>query len=127
MRHSMFYLLVLAAAVGIPYFSTEWNKTGQWFSGKSVSAEASPGGDAAGGNNVAAIGGSAAVNGGPALPAPPGAANQPNIPPVVEIAEALRLDVNSAWVLGRWPRVTAGLPDEDLQGYRVALVTGTRE
>ena len=35
--------------------------------------------------------------------------------------------MTAAWVLGAGLRVTAGLPDADLQGYRVPLVTGTRE
>jgi hypothetical protein len=43
------------------------------------------------------------------------------------MAEALRFDVTAPWVLQRWPRVVTGLPDGDLQGYRVPLVTGTRE
>ena len=50
-----------------------------------------------------------------------------NAPPVVEMADALRFDVTASWILGRWPRVTAGLPDAGLQGYRVALVSGTRD
>jgi hypothetical protein len=46
--------------------------------------------------------------------------------PVVELPQALRFDVTTAWVLGRWPRVSAGLAQLDLQGYRVPLVTGTK-
>ena len=38
----------------------------------------------------------------------------------------LRFDVTVEWVLRRWPRVTTGLPDLQLQGYRVPLVTGTK-
>lgn len=38
--------------------------------------------------------------------------------------EVLRFDVTPAWVLGHWPRVSAGLAEVDLQGYRVPLVTG---
>ena len=126
-RHSMFYFLVLCAAVGIPYFSTEWNsKSSQWFSGRSVSeTPAAVEGTAAA--NSTGMGNLAAPDS-PAFTAPaPTLANAVPAPPVVDLSEALRFEVTSAWVLGRWPRVTAGLPDEDLQGYRVALVTGTRE
>jgi hypothetical protein len=125
-RHSMFYFLVLCAAVGIPYFSTEWNKSGQWFSGRSgTETPAATDGTAAA--NSTGMGSLAAPNSPVFDSLSPSAANAVSAPPVVDLAEALRFEVTSAWVLGRWPRVTAGLPDEDLQGYRVALVTGTRE
>ncbi|HEX7376245.1 MAG TPA: DUF6690 family protein [Pirellulales bacterium] len=42
-----------------------------------------------------------------------------------DLADIFRWDITTAWVLGRWPRVSAGLSEVDLQGYRVPLVTGT--
>lgn len=42
-----------------------------------------------------------------------------------DLAEIFRWDITTAWVLGHWPRVSAGLAQVDLQGYRVPLVTGT--
>jgi hypothetical protein len=45
--------------------------------------------------------------------------------PLPSLAEVLRLDMTVEWVLHRWPRVTTGLPQLQLQGYRVPLVTGT--
>ena len=47
--------------------------------------------------------------------------------PVQDLAEILRFDVTSGWVLRRWPRVSTGLAELQLQGYRVPLVTGTSE
>jgi len=41
--------------------------------------------------------------------------------------DALRFDVTTAWVLANWPRVSAGLAELDLQGYRVPLVSGTAD
>jgi hypothetical protein len=125
-RHSMFYVLVLCAAVGIPYFSTEWNKTNQWFSGRPTT-EMPAATDATGAANATGMGTLAPANSPAFTATAPAQPNAPAAPPVVDLAEALRFEATSAWVLGRWPRVTAGLPDEDLQGYRVALVTGTRE
>jgi hypothetical protein len=130
-RHTMFYFLVLCAAVGIPYLSSEMQKGGQ-------SAAASP---------VATTGPVAETAATPTVPAPvianaagqanvaanqaisgmPPAAPATGLPPMVELAEAIRFDVTPPWVLGRWPRVTAGLPDADMQGYRVPLVSGTAE
>ena len=119
-RHSMFFFLVLCAALGLPYVTSEWSHLGQIFGGGAAPAAIanpnSPTPEAAKG-----------------LPPPANtfgevapAANL-NLTPVVDMAEAIRLDVTASWVLGRWPRVTAGLPDADQQGYRVPLITGTRD
>jgi hypothetical protein len=127
-RHSLFYFVILCAAVGIPYLSNEWGSPSQWFSGHRGAA------DAAVADATAAIDGSPTgtanltdggntVFGGVALGGP----DAPRGVPLVDIEECLRFDVTAAWILGRWPRVTAGLPDHDLQGYRVPLVTGTQE
>jgi hypothetical protein len=48
-------------------------------------------------------------------------------PPMGSLAEVLRFDVSPDWIMRRWPRVSSGLADVQLQGYRVPLVTGTRE
>jgi hypothetical protein len=54
------------------------------------------------------------------------------LPPVdgsqpIRFEEVFRLDVNSAWLMARWPRVSTGLAEPNLHGYRVPLVTGKRE
>jgi hypothetical protein len=48
-------------------------------------------------------------------------------PPVYRLEEVLRFDVSTTWVTSRWPRISAGLAELDLHGYRVPLVTGTGE
>jgi len=45
--------------------------------------------------------------------------------PSPTMAEALSFDVTADWIMRRWPRVSAGLAQVQLQGYRVPLVTGT--
>ena len=45
----------------------------------------------------------------------------------IEFAQVFRLDINSAWLMKNWPRVTTGLTDLTLHGYRVSLVTGIRD
>jgi hypothetical protein len=42
-----------------------------------------------------------------------------------ELGEVFRWEITTSWILGHWPRVSAGLADVELQGYRVPLVTGT--
>lgn len=46
-------------------------------------------------------------------------------PPVRDLAEVIRFDVSTGWVMGRWSRVSTGMAQLQLQGYRVPLVTGT--
>ena len=68
----------------------------------------------------------------------PVAAGASDVPPLVggaellarapthnDLAEVFRWDVTTAWVLAHWPRVSAGLSEVEMQGYRVPLVTGT--
>ena len=45
--------------------------------------------------------------------------------PVNRLAEVFRFDVSTGWVMQRWPRVSTGMSDLQLQGYRVPLMTGT--
>ena len=47
--------------------------------------------------------------------------------PVADLAEVFRFDVTPGWVMQRWPRVSTGLIQIQLEGYRVPLVTGTTE
>ena len=44
-----------------------------------------------------------------------------------DLGEVLRFDGSPEWVMARWPRVTAGLAELELQGYRVPLVSGTSQ
>lgn len=61
---------------------------------------------------------------------PKSAAPQPRAAgevPFIPFEQALNWRVTPAWVLGTWPRVTTTLPELDVQGYRVSLVSGTGE
>jgi hypothetical protein len=46
-------------------------------------------------------------------------------PPVAHFAEILRFDITPDWIAARWPRVTATLAEQGLEGMRVPAVTGT--
>jgi hypothetical protein len=59
----------------------------------------------------------AAPSAAPALP--------PGGVPFHDMADAFRFDVTPGWVIENWPRVSAGLGQLPLHGYRVPLVTGT--
>ncbi len=65
----------------------------------------------------------------PSAPTPSGQALAParDDPPVLGIADVFRFDITTDWIVARWPRVSAGLALLELQGYRVPLITGTRE
>jgi hypothetical protein len=60
---------------------------------------------------------------GPAGPASPATPRTPT----PSLAEVLRFDVSVGWILAKWPRVSAGLSQMDLQGYRVPWVSGTAQ
>jgi len=44
---------------------------------------------------------------------------------VDDLARVFRFDITPGWVIQHWPRVSTGLADLRLEGYRVPLVTGT--
>jgi hypothetical protein len=44
--------------------------------------------------------------------------------PVVNLGEALRLEIQPDWVLSRWPRVATVVGELDWAGMRVPLITG---
>lgn len=46
---------------------------------------------------------------------------------LVDLAEILRFDIDPAWVVHRFPRVSTGLSNVGNHGYRVPLVTGTMQ
>ena len=122
-RRGAFFFVVLCLAVGIPYASTEWGQVSHLFSGStSTSAETPADGTPSAAAAAVGLPLSTPVLGG----VTPGAPTA-DLPPIVDLGEALRFDVTNSWILGRWPRVTTGLPDENMQGYRVPLVTGTGE
>ena len=62
-----------------------------------------------------------------ASPTRPSSAVSSDALSVSAIEDTLRFDVTPAWILQQWPRVSAGLGDLQLQGYRVPLVSGTAE
>ncbi len=127
-RHSMFYFFVLCAAVGIPYASSQFNKGGQ-SAGAAAAANPTPVAETGAPVDAATIPAAAVERltaaSTPVLGAVTPAGPTTDLPPMVDLAEAIRFDATPPWVLGRWPRVTAGLPDADMQGYRVPLVSGT--
>jgi hypothetical protein len=115
---------VLGAAVGVPYIATEWSKlkasvTGQSASDAESSAFQRPKGA---GHSTAAQ--QIYV---PEVDPRTGKPARSEEIPVVDLSEAFRMNVTQSWVMGRWPRVSAGLPDATLHGLRVPLISGMRD
>ena len=121
---------MIASAIGVPYIVT--SASGWWRSAKSsftssTSEPADP----------------AAVNVQAAASAPqartmfddrevPTLAATKKLPPVEgygahDLSEVFNFNGSPGWVMSRWPRVTVGLAELDMQGYRVPLVTGTAQ
>src|SRR5262245_12902881 len=116
-------LLVVVAAVGGPYVISQWSKVTSRFSGEPA-ANSSPSSAKPATANSSMF---SSPNPPAVSPSILGAAPATDEAPIVDMAEVFRLNVSPTWVMSRWPRVSAGLPEESLQGLRVALVTGTRQ
>jgi hypothetical protein len=118
-RKMTFLVLPVAAAMGpVAYYSGP-----DWYS--QVSGSLFPGAKDA---STLEAGG----NGGSLLPGKTGVGADGESRPlegatVPNFTEILRFDVTPGWVVARWPRVSTGLAELQLQGYRVPLVTGTSE
>ena len=112
------YLLIPGAVAFAP---AAFYSGPQWWSHLTTAMSRSP---AEGGTESAPVAADPAV---PASPAHPSIAVSPDALSVSAIEDTLRLDVTPAWILQQWPRVSAGLGDLQLQGYRVPLVSGTAE
>jgi Family of unknown function (DUF6690) len=116
-----FFLSVMMSAVGVPYLlssSAEWAKTiKSRFTTTSPAAQtAAPVVDT----------GAPAWGQGTALPSlAPGKAMPIEGYGRYDLAEVLNFEATPQWVMSRWPRITSGLADPNLQGYRVPLITGT--
>jgi hypothetical protein len=113
---------VLGAAIGVPYVATQWPQLKASVLGTSAS---SSNGTLTSTSNYSTM---------PELPAvapngiPMGAGMNPQAEetPMVDMSEAFRWETTPQLVLQRWPRVSSGLPGEDLHGMRVALISGLR-
>jgi len=119
-----FFLVSMVGLVGMPYVMST---SSQWWNSVSSKFQGAP------------ADGQGAHNQMPNITLP--AQRQHHIAPVIghghpgpieghgvrELSEVLQFEGSPAWVMARWPRVTAGLAELDLQGYRVPLVTGTGE
>jgi hypothetical protein len=119
----LFFLSVMMSAVGVPYLlsaSSDW-----WTALKGRFA-----------STARSTEGAAAATGQTLPPSPGGVPLAPG--PVAtkgpiegygryNLIEVLDFDGTPEWVMARWPRVTVGLAELDMQGYRMPLVTGTGE
>jgi hypothetical protein len=110
---------LLGAAIAVPYAADKWSKLKGGSDGKQTDSANAPIFTAGVARPESAKG---VITTDPSSPSP----SSIDLP-VVDMDQAFRLDVTPAAVMSRWPRVSNGLPDEKLQGMRVALITGLRE
>lgn len=132
MVKKLMWLLVPILAVGVP--PLVYNGGAWWARAKQriVPLLSLSGGPESGG-----AGGASAVSASKGTSPSPSAGNVPaageglELPEdrtaQVDLAEALRFDVTPAWVMERWPWVSAGLSQLPLAGYRVPLLSGSAE
>jgi hypothetical protein len=122
-------LLAMGSAVGVPYVSSEWSNIKAKFAGGNTAgtpSHASPNG--AGKSPSAASFGAPSQTGyvgsAASIQHPLAVDPQREETPLVDMKDSLRFNVTPDWVIMRWPRVTSGLPHENLHGMRVTLITG---
>ena len=113
---------VLGAAVGGPYIATEWSKLkanvmGDSSTDNGVKMPALPSGKSSAAQQVFV----------PEVDPRTGMPTASQETPIVDMSEAFRFAVNPGWVMQRWPRVSAGLPDPTFHGLRVPLISGMRD
>jgi hypothetical protein len=116
----MFFLLIIMGAVGLPYLMSS---SSSWWNTSSPTP-----------TNTGEAKGPATASFAPSSPAATKNGSTAAAKPVAiegfgaaDLGEVLQFDGTPAWVMSRWPRVTAGLAELDLQGYRVPLVSGTSQ
>ncbi|MEX2142695.1 MAG: DUF6690 family protein [Pirellulales bacterium] len=119
----LFYGLFLVAAGVLPYLSSEWSNASR----SAANGDASTAGETSTASGVAVTSSTLSAVLPAVTTAPQPARPQPGELPVIDLVEAIRFDVTPSWLFQRWPRVVTGLPEGELQGYRVPLITGTRE
>jgi len=114
MGRSIFWMTaLLGAAIAVPYAADKWSKLKA--SGDSKQADGSAIGVARPESAKGVIADSRTQS------------TSASEMPLVDMDQAFRLDPTPSTVMSRWPRVSAGLPDEKLYGMRVALITGLHE
>jgi hypothetical protein len=128
------FMLIFLLVIGVPaalLVSADWSSV---FKSSGAPTASIPAGPGATGDSPAAPGsltssptatGTSAAETGELVPPIPGRA--PDAAPFQDLAEVLRFDITPGWILRRWPWVSAGLAQLDLQGYRVPVLTGAAE
>lgn len=115
MRSKLYFIAVLGLAVGIPYAYYQgadyWKaKLPRWLR---------PSAAASGDPSVPSV---VSI---PSVGSP--SASVKDAAPIVDIAEVFRFDITPGWVIQRWPLVSTGMGQIQLEGFRVPVFTGTAE
>jgi hypothetical protein len=119
----LFYGLFLVAAGVLPYLSSEWSSASR----SAPTSDSSAAGKTSDASSLAVAPAAPGAVYATATTAPPSARPQRGELPVIDLSEAIRFDITTSSLFQRWPRVVTGLPEGELQGYRMPLITGTRE
>jgi len=125
------FMSVLMSSAGIPYLLStggEWVASAKNYMNSPPAAaqqQATPAGA-----NAAAPAPAQFASFDASLPQLPSSVTK--VPPLegygpYNLAEVINFGVTPEWVTSRWPRVTVGLAELNMQGYRVTLVTGTAQ
>jgi len=116
---TLLFATIVGVAVGGPMalFQTDWSALRGW-TGGTPAAESSPG------YFPGAPSASAPLT--PMLPTAANPAARLEGPQGLGFEHLFRFDLSPLWVTSNWQRVTTALPELELEGMRVPVVTGTR-
>lgn len=128
-------LLLLVGTIAVPYVVSNSSdlreKAAKVVPALAADDDGEADGDAdASSTTAATVAPAAAKDGTTASDATPTAATAQrarDLTDVAEMSEVFRLDVTPVWVMNRWSRVSTQLAGLNEHGYRVPLVTGSRE
>jgi len=127
LKQPAYMMLLLAASVGVPYLSTQWETLAKHLpDAPSAAGEAAKKPAAGDSEQLVDVSHEPAAT----------AAEPPAVPivqpekstrqPPMDLNQVFDFGVTPAWVLGNWPRVSTKLADIEQLGHRVPLVSGTR-
>ena len=120
-----FFVALMAGAVGLPYFTASPSPPAVNRTALSTAEPSTrPPGQSVAVPPEETAATAPAIHVWAPTPSPP--AGTVPATPIVPMSEALNLYITRDWLINRWPRLTTGLSDVELQGYRVPWISGTR-
>jgi hypothetical protein len=127
LKQPAYMMLLLAASVGVPYLSTQWETLAKHLpDAPATLADADKKQPLGKADEHAEPATDPTASDAEPAPVPIVQPEKSVRQPPMDLNQVFDFGVTPAWVLGNWPRVSTKLADIEQLGYRVPLVSGTR-